>query len=375
MLNNTQTTPSDEGTQPFDISPYIKAPITRSEDLPELPEEQIQGVMRKGDKVMIAGASKSGKTCGLLTLAICFAAGIAWCGMKCAKLRVLFINLEIREELFMHRQYEACAALGINPDDVGDNLRLCNLRGKFFNIQSLVDSLLAKVNPGEYDVIFIDPAYKVQDGIENNADAIARFCRELDRLVEELDCSVIYSHHHSKGFQAYKDALDRASGSGVFTRDGDAIIDLVELNPKTNPVEGVPYCMEFVLRGFAKHESIGVLFDYPCHRVDETGAVVKMHPRKSGYTAHDKNEARQEELADFEAKLDAFIGEREMVYRIEFERASGISKKKLVNLLKRTERFVCVSHPNQTEVYRADAPSLGSQPTHSSKGAQGAASL
>ena len=42
---------------------------------------------------------------------------------------------------------------------------------------------------------------------------------------------MIYCHHHSKGFQGQKRSMDRASGSGVFARDPDALLDLTELEP------------------------------------------------------------------------------------------------------------------------------------------------
>jgi RecA-family ATPase len=50
----------------------------------------------------------------------------------------------------------------------------------------------------------------------------------------ELGTSVIYCHHHSKGAQGGKSAMDRSSGSGVFARDPDAILDLSELVIKEN---------------------------------------------------------------------------------------------------------------------------------------------
>lgn len=43
---------------------------------------------------------------------------------------------------------------------------------------------------------------------------------------------MIYCHHHSKGAQGGKKAMDRASGSGVFARDPDALLDLIELPMK-----------------------------------------------------------------------------------------------------------------------------------------------
>lgn len=77
--------------------------------------------------------------------------------------------------------------------------------------------------------IVIDPIYKVITGDENSADQMAHFCNQFDKVCTELGCAVIYCHHHSKGGQGGKKSMDRASGSGVFARDPDALIDLIEL--------------------------------------------------------------------------------------------------------------------------------------------------
>ena len=55
------------------------------------------------------------------------------------------------------------------------------------------------------------------------------FVNQFDRIATELNCSVIYAHHHSKGAQGGKNSMDRSSGSGVFARDPDAILYLIEL--------------------------------------------------------------------------------------------------------------------------------------------------
>ena len=364
-----------KNNEALDISPYMKDPVTSDANLPELPGELIQGVMRKGGKLMLAGASKSGKTCLLLSLAICLSTGAEWCGMRCAKGRVLFVNLEVREEMFMHRQYETCKAMNVDFRIVSENLKLCTLRGKFSEIKELVDSLFAAVHANEYNVIIIDPAYKVQDGIENNADSITRFCGELDRLAEGLGCSVIYSHHHSKGYQAWKDAEDRASGSGVFARDADAIIDMIELKPDDDSSEGVPFRMEFVLRGFREHRPVNVWFDYPCHRLDTTGALAKRSARKPGNISNATEADKREELADFEDTLDTFMGERDVVSRKEFERHSNMKPKRLKALLDESTHFENVSHANHAEIRRRTALTSNTQPAHREQGKQGAASL
>jgi len=58
---------------------------------------------------------------------------------------------------------------------------------------------------------------------------MAKFCNQFDRVCAELGAAVVYCHHHSKGDQGQKRASDRASGSGVFARDPDALIDMIEL--------------------------------------------------------------------------------------------------------------------------------------------------
>ena len=58
---------------------------------------------------------------------------------------------------------------------------------------------------------------------------MGKFCNQFDTICTELGCSVIYCHHHSKGVQGGKKMMDRSSGSGVFARDPDAVMDLIEL--------------------------------------------------------------------------------------------------------------------------------------------------
>jgi RecA-family ATPase len=58
---------------------------------------------------------------------------------------------------------------------------------------------------------------------------MAAFCNQFDKVCTELGCAVIYCHHHSKGAQGGKKSMDRASGSGVFARDPDALLDMIQL--------------------------------------------------------------------------------------------------------------------------------------------------
>lgn len=97
-------------------------------------------------------------------------------------------------------------------------------------MDKLAPKLIRRAQKKDYIAVIIDPIYKVLTGDENSADQMAHFTNQFDKIATELGCSVIYCHHHSKGTQGSKKSMDRASGSGVFARDPDALLDLVELD-------------------------------------------------------------------------------------------------------------------------------------------------
>jgi len=103
---------------------------------------------------------------------------------------------------------------------------------------------------------------------------MAAFCNQFDRICTETGCSVIYCHHHSKGSQGGKKAIDRASGSGVFARDPDAQLDMIELE-LTDEVQNwvakpgaTAWRMEGSLREFSNFVPVNFWFEYPIHRLD-----------------------------------------------------------------------------------------------------------
>lgn len=96
-------------------------------------------------------------------------------------------------------------------------------------MDKLAPKLIRRAAKKNYIAIVIDPIYKVITGDENSADQMSNFCNQFDKVCTELGCAVIYCHHHSKGSQGNKRSMDRASGSGVFARDPDALLDLIEL--------------------------------------------------------------------------------------------------------------------------------------------------
>ena len=183
--------------------------------------------------MLIAGPSKAGKSFSLIELTIAIAEGRKWLSWTCSQGRVMYVNLELDRASCLHRFKDVYTALGWKPENLG-NIDIWNLRGKSIPMDKLAPKLIRRAAKKDYLAIIIDPIYKVITGDENSADQMANFCNQFDKVCTELGCAVIYCHHHSKGSQGGKKSMDRASGSGVFARDPDALLDLIELDLNDN---------------------------------------------------------------------------------------------------------------------------------------------
>lgn len=198
------------------------------DNLPELSPPLIKGVLRQGHKMLLAGPSKAGKSFMLIELCCAIAEGREWAGFQCTKGKILYINLELDRASCLHRFKDVYTTLKWKPDNL-KNIDIWNLRGRSLPMDRLAPKLIRRAQKNNYLAIVIDPIYKVITGDENSADQMANFCNQFDKVCTELGAAVIYCHHHSKGAQGGKKSMDRASGSGVFARDPDALLDLIEL--------------------------------------------------------------------------------------------------------------------------------------------------
>ena len=316
------------------------------DDLPELAPCLIDGVLRQGHKMLIAGPSKAGKSFLQIEMCIAIAEGREWLGWKCTQGRVMYVNLELDRASCLHRFRDVYQSLGYKPDNLR-NIDIWNLRGKSRPMDKLAPMLIRRAAKKNYIAIVIDPIYKVITGDENSADQMANFCNQFDKVCTELGVAVIYCHHHSKGGQGSKKAMDRASGSGVFARDPDAMLDMIELELSEDVLKAeenkavcaackqyldahfkweddlseddlcssyqmLIYCenkldkwqwaalqriveaakiraravtawrIEGTLREFPKFPAVNLWFDYPCHRVDGVGILNDIQPEADG---------------------------------------------------------------------------------------------
>lgn len=304
---------------------------------PKVPDELIKGIVRVGHKMLISGSSKAGKSFLLMELAVSLSEGIEWLGFKCKKSRVLYINLEIDNASFIDRFDEIYKALKIKPKHKRD-IEIWTLRGKAMPLDKLVPKIVRKVEGQGYDAIIIDPIYKVITGDENNASDMGAFSNQFDRICNETGATAIYCHHHSKGAQGFKRAMDRASGSGVFARDPDAQLDMIELELEDefrqqyldNP-RATAWRLESSLREFANIKPVNFWFDYPIHYVDEKGLLSKHFasgdPRANLDKSGKRKQTKESRKLEFDNAFDINKLEDETCEAIILAEYLGISER------------------------------------------------
>jgi hypothetical protein len=214
--------------------------------------ELIKGILHQGIKLILAGASKAGKTWLLLAMAIAVSTGRPWLGMPTRKGRVLYINMEILPDFFQERCRMVRDKMSIKSLGL---LSIWNLRGYATDIEKLVNKILSKIAEGDgYVMVVLDPVYKCYGKRdENSASDMADFLGHLERIAATTGAAVVFATHYSKGNQANRNVLDRTSGSGVFARDSDTVITVTEHQRDDHfTVEAVirngPAISSFVLR-------------------------------------------------------------------------------------------------------------------------------
>lgn len=96
-------------------------------NLPPDPDDLISERLSLGGKMIMSAPSKADKSWLAINLAETIAVGGTLLGMRCARGRVLYVNLEVRRSKFYRRLLAVAEARGYNLDEVAANLDVINM--------------------------------------------------------------------------------------------------------------------------------------------------------------------------------------------------------------------------------------------------------
>jgi 5S rRNA maturation endonuclease (ribonuclease M5) len=249
----------------------------------------IDGMLRESHVMLLASTPKIGKSMMLIDLAISVANGLKWMDeFQCLESgNVLYYNFEIDENSMQDRISKLEEKRGIlKTTSVKNEIITFDLRGE----KSLFGSDVT--NELRWDIIknhamvlsmvkhpkliIFDPIYMMGVGDENSADDMTKLFQWLTVIGKISNAAVVIAHHFAKGNQSLKNAMDRTSGSGVFSRAPDAMISLTEIELKSKLNNGMtreeweakhedetPFRADMTLREFPRRKPTFFTFKYP----------------------------------------------------------------------------------------------------------------
>lgn len=336
-----------------DDLPEIEKFSSIYENLPHLAPVLIgteeHGILRQGHKGMLAGQSKAGKSFALLQLGLAVATGGTWLGYPCTQGRVLYVNLEIDAASFAHRVADIASVKQLTGN-WATRFDILNLRGFCAPLDKLAPKIIHKClkasdgKKGYYSIVIIDPLYKIITGDENSASEMSKFTALFDKIAYSTGAATFSVHHHSKGAQGTKRTMDRASGSGVFARDPDALLDLSPLvvpDDEKDALDGTTaWRLSATLREFKEPEPINVYFRYPVHELagDEARAW-KVEGEEEPYKRLTPKEREQRKETRKQEKRDVINATLSMVWNEKFKYRYSVKDVEPVTLAELTDAY------------------------------------
>ena len=240
--------------------------------VPDLAEPIIDGVLRRGHLMMLTGPPKAGKSWSMAQLAYAVASGRDWMGFPCHQGSVCYVDTELDPSSLYNRLDRVRAKMGL-PDS-GGNILAMPLRGKVVNAESIANTINDAYGEHPPALVIIDSIYSIETGDENSAGDMREMMQNLGGMAAS-GSAIAFAHHHAKGSAGGRNVIDRGSGSGVFGRFVDAMVDLTPIVPDDEQKgmlqarygeRAVPMRMSFVLREFADPGTRNVVFDFPLLR-------------------------------------------------------------------------------------------------------------
>ena len=230
---------------------------------PPKPDEVICGMLHRRGLMNIGGMSKARKSWVLLNLALAVATGTPWFGFETKKGKVLILNFEIDAGFYTERASAVAEAMGIALPK--GSIDCWDLRGYACDIAKLRPAIEARMAGANYDLVVADPLYMlIGERDESNAGDMTDMMNEFSQVAVRGNAALAFATHFAKGNAANKNAIDRASGSGVLARYPDVVATLTEHEQED--------CVTFevTVRNNKPIPKAGLRWTYPMFQRDES---------------------------------------------------------------------------------------------------------
>ena len=254
----------------------------RADDPPERNRPLIDGVVRQGHVILLAGKGKIGKSWSAIELCVAIASGSdSWFGLPlCLSGNCLYIDPEIDSKTLDNRFHAVCDKMGADAKIVSERVYKWSLRGLSGarSMKQLTNTIRAHCTPDMFKLVILDSCSCFVDGDENSSADIRKFSDYVLQIAEITGATVLLVHHFGKAKDGDRDASERARGSSVWLDFPDAVLTLSEITPTDGEVgdyldDGAYACVleSGGIREFPRLEPVNLIFEHPLHRVDVEG--------------------------------------------------------------------------------------------------------
>lgn len=289
----------------------------RAVDPPKRPPALIEGILRRGHTMLLAGKAKSGKSWAGIALSVAVATGGEWMGRKCGQGAVIYIDPELDPRSLDNRFARVAEAMGADPSAIDAKVLKWCIRGlvlKNGNPPTIADIShdICLRKPEGVALIVIDSASCFVEGDENASRDVRSLFGYVNSIAQATGAAVAVIHHFGKGAAGDRDAIDRARGSSVWGDAPDVVLILTEVFPPSGeaadylPERSRAFVLDSTLREYPEAEPMRLIYEYPLHRIDTEGITAEWKPKSGAQTGGRKageSQAAKAEVRSMKCEL------------------------------------------------------------------------
>jgi hypothetical protein len=233
--------------KPIDWRGIFNAKLIKATDLaPYLTMEVpyiVKPILVQGSLTQLQGIPKGGKSAFSQYLAFCLATDTWPCPQymrshKPGPVKTLYLPWEDPKIMITQRLSLFARGLGFGETFLPENLDFIFAPDVFVERTDHVEALKAAIAESQAQVVFIDTLSHVHGCDENAASEMKIPMRHLDRIARDMNISIVYLHHTSKG-SGDKVGQEKSRGSGAIAAAWHVLIDwgVREKGSNVNPIE------------------------------------------------------------------------------------------------------------------------------------------